>query len=120
MALQFITIVLISVALGTPLIVLMKSVRDLWRGAGKRSHILIKCFGALVVWFCVSGGMMFMLFATVFGAAHSGYRLSHGGAPNPSGSDDPTSAMVVFVLIYTLIGSSLVYFMLRRAKRPTR
>src|SRR6185295_18567280 len=111
------TVVLVTVAVGTPVIVLVKSICDLCVGAGQRGHIVLKGLGALVIWFCVSWGMMFMLFVTVFGAAHTEYRLSHGGAANPSGSDDPTASILVLILVYTLIGSALVYLMLRRAKQ---
>lgn len=117
MAYQIITAVLVTVALGTPAIVLMKSIRDLWVGSGKRSHTVLRGLGVLAIWFCVSWGMMFMLFVTVFGAAHTEYRLSHGGAANPSGSDDPTASIVVLVFVYALIGSGLVYLMLGRAKQ---
>jgi len=117
MAFQIITAVLIAVAVGTPVIALVKSVWDFWGSGGKRSHIVLKGLGALGIWFCVSWGMMFMLFATVFGAAHSEYRLSHGGAANASGSDDPIASIVVLVLVYALIGSGLVYLMLRPAKQ---
>jgi hypothetical protein len=117
MAFQILTVVLVTVAVGTPVIVFVNSIRDLWVGAGKRSHIVLKGLGALGIWFCVSWGMMFMLFVTVFGAAHSEYRLSHAGAANPSGSDDPIASIVVLVLVYALIGSGLVYLMLRRAKQ---
>jgi hypothetical protein len=102
---------------GTPVIVLVKSIWDLWVGAGKRGHTVLKGLGALAIWFCVSWGMMFMFFVTVFGAAHSEYRLSHGGAANPSGSDDPIASNFVLVLVYALIGSGLVYLMLRQAKQ---
>jgi energy-converting hydrogenase Eha subunit A len=117
MAYQIITAVLVTVALGTPAIVLVKSIRDLWVGSGKPSHIVLKGLGAFAIWFCVSWGMIFMLFATVFGAAHTEYRLSHGGAANPSGSDDPIASVAILVSAYGLIGSALVYLMLRRAKQ---
>ena len=117
MAFQIITAVLVAVAVGTPVIVLVKSIRDFWGGGGKRSYIVVKGLGALGIWFCVSWAMMFMFFVTVFGAAHSEHRLSHHGAANPSGSDDPIVSIAVLVLVYALIGSGLVYLMLRRAKQ---
>ena len=120
MAFKLITVVLLTVAVGTPVIVLGKSIWDLWAGAGRRSYIVLRGLGALAIWFCVSWGMMFMLFVTVFAAAHTEYRLSHGGAANPSGSDDPIASIVVLVLVYALMGAGLVYFMLHRAKQLHR
>ena len=114
-----ITVVLVTVAVATPIIVLGKSIWDFWSGAGRRSHILLKGLMALGLWVCVSYGMMFMMFATFFGAAHTEYRRSHGGKANPSGTDDPTTSIVVLVAVYTMIGSGLVYVMLRRAKQPS-
>lgn len=112
-----ITVVLVIVAVGTPVIVLLKSIWDLEVGAGKRGHIVLKGLGALAIWFCVSWGMMFMFYVTVFGAGHSEYRLSHGGKANPDGSDDPSASIVVLVFVYALLGSGLVYLMLRRRKQ---
>ena len=116
MVADIITVVLVTVAVAIPIIVLGKSIWDLWSGSGRRSHIILKGLGALGIWVCVSYGMMFMMFVTFFGAAHTEYRLSHGGKANPSGSDDPTTSIVVLVSVYALIGSSVVYVMLRRAK----
>jgi len=117
MAFRIVLVVLVTVAVGTPVIVLVKSIRDFWRGGGKRSHIVLKGLGALGIWFCVSWAMMFMFFVTVFGAAHSDYRLSHHGAANPSGSDDPIASIAMLVLVYALIGSGLIYLILRPAKQ---
>ena len=113
---QLTIIALVIVAVGTPLIVLVKSVFDFWRAKSDRGNIALKGFAALAVWFLISWGMMFMLFVTVFSAAHSEYRLSHGGAPDPSGSDDPTGMIILLVVIYTLACGGLSYWMLRQAK----
>ena len=111
------TVVLVTVAVGTPVIVLVKSICDLCVGAGQRGHIVLKGLGALVIWFCVSWGMMFMFYVTVFGAAHTEYRLSRGGRANPDRSDDPSTSIDVLVLMYAVMGSGLVYLMLRRARQ---
>jgi hypothetical protein len=114
---QLIHIALVTVAVGTPLIVLVKSTLDFWRASSGRSRIIFKGLAALAIWFVVSWGMMFMLFLTFFGAAHTDYRMSHNGAPDPSGNDDPTGSISLLIGIYALIGSGLVYWMLRRARR---
>ena len=112
---QLITIVLGAVAVGTPLVTLNKSALDFRRAEQCRGKIVLRGLGALAIWFLISLGMMFMLFVTFFSSAHSEYRLSHGGAPDPSGSDDPTGMIVVLVAIYALAGGGLSYWVLRRA-----
>jgi hypothetical protein len=110
---QLITIVLISVAVGTPLVILVKSAVDFWRADAGRGAIFLKGVVALMVWLTVSLVLMFMLFATFYGSAHSEYRMSHGGAADPAGSDDPTGTIILLVAIYTLAGGGLSYWMLR-------
>jgi hypothetical protein len=99
---QLTTIAFIIAAAGTPLIVLVKSVLDLWRATRGRIDIVLRGITALVIWSLISCGVIFMTFVAVFSAAHSGYRMSHGGAPDPSGSDDPAGMMIFLVAIYTI------------------
>jgi hypothetical protein len=113
---QLTTIVLGVVAVGTPLVILVKSALDFRRAEQGRGSIFLRGVGALAIWLVVSLGMMFMLFVTFFSSAHSEYRLSHGGAPDLSGSDDPTGMILMLVVIYALAGGGLSYWMLRPAR----
>jgi hypothetical protein len=109
-------IAFLAVALSTPLIALIKSGIEFWDAKDDRVSIILRGIAILGIWAGVSGIFMFMLFAKVYRAAHSGYRRSHGGAPDPSGSDDPTGVMTILSVIYSVACGGLSYWMLHRTR----
>jgi uncharacterized BrkB/YihY/UPF0761 family membrane protein len=116
MVIQILSIILLVIALGMPLIIIIESTRALWREKTGRAHILLKGLMALAIWFVVSYGTMFMVFVTFWGTAHSEYAWAHNGAHDPSGSDSPTGMIFLIFVIYTLIAAAISYWLLPRAK----
>ena len=112
---QLITIIVLIVAVGTPLTILVKYALDFWHARYGWVDTMLKAVAALAAWFVLSWGMMIIAFFIFYSAAHSEYRRSHGGAPDPSGSDDPTAILLVLSVMYILAEGGLVYWTLRRS-----
>jgi hypothetical protein len=116
MVIQILSIILLVIALGMPLIIILEFSRALLRVKSGKSRILLNGLVALATWFVVSYGMLFMVFVTFYGTAHSEYARAHNGAPDPSGSDDPTGMIFLIFVIYTLIVAAILYWLLPRTK----
>lgn len=111
-------IIAMGVGIAVPIVVLVVSVLDAWRATGRRIYIILQGIAACVVWFAVSWAAMFIFYLMVVGSADSAYRLSHSGAANPSGADDPTTSLMLLFAIYALLGGCFM-FVFWRWRRAT-
>lgn len=112
---ELIILALSGLALGPPLIILVKSGLDLRLSRTGRGKIFLEGVVALAIW---AGLFWFtcLMFYTWFSAGiYHAYKLPHPAAPDPAAPYDPTPSIIVLVVAYVVVCSGLSYRMLRRA-----